>query len=156
MAKRSCQTHNPCEIYRTKLISGKKWSAAMFPCRFSPGKIKNPSASRGFCLQPNVDNDYFGSYAVVTEPEFSLRLVSASSRSRQCAWGPSPASRAEATSRTKSWLATGSQPFSRSGQSGISSPVAAPPFSGITHHFDGGGAGSGGDAFHFGQPPFLP
>lgn len=74
LAKRSCQTQNPCEIYRRKLSLKEQWSATVFPCRFSPEKIKNPSAARDFCLQPNVDTDYFGSCAVVTEPEFRLLL----------------------------------------------------------------------------------
>lgn len=82
LAKRSCQTQNPCETYRKMLGSKGKRNATKFPCRFSPGKLEKPSSAADLCLQPNIDDEYFGSCAVVTEQEFNLLVDADKSRQR--------------------------------------------------------------------------
>ena len=81
LGKRSCKAQNPCDTYQQKLDSGAKRSSNSFPCKFSPEKLSSQTVASDYCLNPNMDADYFGSCSVVTLPEFKLLL--AADRSRQ-------------------------------------------------------------------------
>ena len=82
LEQRACKANDPCAAYRKILNSDKDGNATRFRCRFSAEKLKSPPAALDFCPRRNIDADYFGSCAVVTEPEFKLLISTDKDRQR--------------------------------------------------------------------------
>ena len=69
---RACDAADPCALFRSSLTYNSTWGPTLFPCKFSPEKMKAKPYDPVYCLEKATDPDYFGPCAIVTDREFGI------------------------------------------------------------------------------------